>query len=50
MFGFSIIKEMNVRIIETIKRVMKKIIKEVKYYLKDNDSYLKTVFIRVKKR
>lgn len=49
MFIVNIIKDINVRIIEIIKQVMKKIIKEVKCYLKDNNSYLKTVFIRVKK-
>lgn len=29
--------------------MMKKIIKEIKLYLEDDDCYLKTVFIRVKK-
>ena len=51
MFRVIVIKEINVRIIEIIREiikwVMKKIIKEVKWYLEDDDCYLKTVFIRL---
>lgn len=53
VFKVDIIEVINVRIIEMIreitKLVIKKIIKEVKWYLEDDDCYLKTVFIRVKK-
>lgn len=53
VFIDEIIKEINVNIIkkirEIIKLVMKKMIKEIKRYLEYNDSYLKTVFIRIKK-
>ena len=45
MFRVGIIKEINVKIIEItkeiIKWVMKKIIKEVKWYLEDDYCYLK---------
>ena len=44
-----IIKELNVEIIEIIKLVIKKMIKEIKWYLEYNDCYLKISFIRVKK-
>ena len=50
MFKDIVIKKINVKIIELIKEiiklVMKKIIKEINRYLEDDDSYLKTVFIR----
>lgn len=53
MFRVCIIKEINMRIIEIIRKMIKleikKIIKEVKWYLEDDDCYLKTKFIRVKK-
>ena len=53
VFINDIIKKINVNIIkeirEIIKWVMKNMMKEVKWYLEDDDSYLKTGFIRVKK-
>ena len=53
MFKVVVIKKINVKIIEIIremiKRVTKKMMKEIKRYLEDYDSYLKTVFIRIKK-
>ena len=49
MFRVVVIKDINVKIIdiirEIIKLVMKKIIKEVKLYLEDNDCYLKTALL-----
>ena len=39
------IKVINVKILEIIREIMKKIIKEVKLYLEDDDSYLKTILI-----
>ena len=53
--GFRVVvsKVINVKIIEIIKEMIKlvieKMMKEIKLYLEDNDCYLKTVFIRVKK-
>ena len=51
MFRGIMIKKINVRIIEIIKEIIKRIIKEIikglKWYLKDDDYYLKTVFIRL---
>ena len=56
MFRVVVIKKINVRIRELIKWVMKNMMKEVKWYLEDDDcyledddSYLKISFIRVKK-
>lgn len=51
VFRVIIIKKINVKIIEIIKEMiklaMKKIIKEIKWYLEDDDCYLKIGFIRV---
>ena len=60
MFRVVMIKVINVKIIEIIKEmirelikikklIMKKIIKEVKWYLEDEEYYLKIGYIRVKK-
>ena len=46
MFRVVVIKEINMRIIEIIREIIKKIIKEVKLYLEDDDCYLKIGFIR----
>ena len=45
MFRVVVIKEINMKIIEIMKEIIKwiikKMIKEIKYYLGDDDCYLK---------
>ena len=45
VFRVVVIKKINAKIVMMIR----KMIREVKWYLEDDDSYLKISFIRVKK-